>query len=75
MQNLPFFLKNWVSFFISVPLFFSLNNTKKTLYANVPEMLKFDIRMSIRKYPISCSWYNFFSANVSDFYTYFTAKN
>jgi hypothetical protein len=30
--------------------------------------------MSIRKYSIFCSWYNFFSANVSDIYTYFTVK-
>ena len=38
-------------------------------------MFKFDSKMSVWKYPIFCSWYSFFSANVSDFYTYFTAKN
>ena len=35
-------------------------------------MFKCNSKMRIRKYPISISWYNFFSANVSDFYFYFT---
>ena len=30
-------------------------------------MFKFNPKMSIQKYPTFCSWYNFFSANVSDF--------
>ena len=38
-------------------------------------MLNFNPKTSIWKYPIFCSWYNFFNANVSDFYTYFTIKN
>ena len=71
-----FFLENWVSLFISIQLFFfSLNKTKKKLYANVPEIFNFNPKTSIRKYPIFWSWYNFFSANVSDFYAYFSAKN
>ena len=54
----------------------SLNNSKKKLYANVSEMFSIDPKTSIRKYLIFCSFYNFFSANVSDFYTYyFTIKN
>jgi hypothetical protein len=61
-----FFLKNWASLFISNLLFFSLNSIKVKLYFNVPEMSQFNPKTSIRKYPIFCSWYNFFSANVSD---------
>ena len=37
-------------------------------------MFNSDSRTDIRKYTIFCNWYNYFSANVSDFYTYFTAK-
>ena len=37
-------------------------------------MFNFNPKISIRKYPIFCSWHNFFSVNVSDFYTYFTSK-
>ena len=67
-----FFPKNWTSFFISALLFFfSLNNTKKKSYFNVSEMLNFNPKTSNQKYPIFCSWYNVFIANVSDFYTHF----
>ena len=31
-------------------------------------MLNFDSKTSVQKYHIFCSWYNFFSTNVSDFY-------
>ena len=70
-----FFIKHWVRLFLPAQLFFPLNNTKKKLYANVPEMFNFNPKISIQKYPISNRWYNFFSANVSDFYRHFTAKN
>ena len=69
-----FFLENWASLFISTLLFFSLNNIKEKVYANVPEMLNFNPKTSIQKYPIFYSWYNFFNANVSDFYRYFTVS-
>lgn len=69
-----FFLKNCASLFIPNLLFFPLNNPKKKLYANVPEMCKFNPKMSNQKYPIFCSWYNFFCVNVSDFYRHFTSK-
>ena len=36
-------------------------------------MFRLNSKTSIQKYPIFCSWYNVFSANVSDFHTYFTA--
>ena len=62
-----FFLKKWVSFFNTALLFFSLDNSEIVLYANVPKMFKFNPKISIQKYPIFCSWYNFFSANISDF--------
>ena len=52
-----FFLENWVRLFIPAQLFFSLNNTKKKLHANVPEMFNFNPKISIRKHPIFCSWY------------------
>ena len=55
--------------------FFSLNNAKKKLYVNVPEMLNFNLKKSIQKYLIFYSWYNLFNANVSDFYALFIAKN
>ena len=45
------------------------------LYANVPEIFKVNSKISIQKYPIFCNWYILFSANVSDFYTYFIVKN
>ena len=70
-----FFFKNWVRLFISINFFFSLNNAKKKLYANVLEILKFNPKTNIRKYPILCNRYKVFSASVSDFYSYFTAKN
>ena len=38
-------------------------------------MFSFNPKTSIQKYLIFYSWYNFFSANVSDFYMYCTAKN
>lgn len=40
-----FFLKNWVRFSIPALLFFPLNNTKKKVYASVPEMLNFNPKM------------------------------
>ena len=46
------FLENWVRLFIPAQLFLSLNNTKKKIYANVPEVLNFNPKISIRKYPI-----------------------
>ena len=47
------------SHFSSLTYFFSPQvNTKKRLYANVPEMPKFNPKISIQKYPIFCSWYN-----------------
>ena len=70
-----FFFIYRVSLFIPDLLFFPLNNPKRELYANAPEMHNFDLKTSIRKYPIFCSRYNFFSANVSDFYMFFTSKN
>jgi hypothetical protein len=69
-----FFLKNWVSLFIPALLFTSPNNTNKKLYINVLEMFSFNPKTSIQKYPIFCSWYNFFSANVSDFARILLAK-
>ena len=66
---------NRVSLFIPALLFFSLNNTKKKLCSNIPEMFRFNPEISIQKCPIICGWYKFFSANVSDFYAYFTAEN
>ena len=69
-----FFLKNWVSIFIPVQLLLSLNNIKKKVHNNMPEMFNFNLKTSIRKYPIFCSCYNFFCANVSDFYTHFNIK-
>ena len=30
-------------------------------------MISFNLKMSIQKYSILCSWYRFFSASVSDF--------
>ena len=62
-------------YFSSLLVFFPNNNTIKKVYASVPEMLSLNPKISIRKYPIFCSWYNFFSANVSDFYRYSTANN
>ena len=38
-------------------------------------MNSFNPKTSILKYPIFFSRYDLFSANVSDFYAYFTAKN
>ena len=72
--NYCFFHKNWVSLFISAKLSFPLNDIKKTIYSNVPEMLNFDQKTSIQKYPIFCSWYNCFGANVSDFYRFSLLK-
>ena len=64
-----FFLEDWVLLFIPAQLFFSLNNAKKKLYANVPEMFHLNSKISIRKYPIFYGRYSFFNANVSDFYS------
>jgi hypothetical protein len=55
--------------------FSPLDNTKKKLYVNVPDMLTFNLKTSVFKYLIFSGWYNFFRANVSDFYTYFTYKS
>ena len=55
--------------------FCSLNDAKKKLHNNVPEMFGFNPKMSIWKYPISSRRNKFFSVNVSDFYRHFTAKN
>jgi hypothetical protein len=52
--------------------FFSLDNAKKKLYADIPKIINFNPKASIQKYPTLSSCYNFFSVNVSDFYTYFT---
>lgn len=38
-------------------------------------MFSINPKMRIQKYPIFCTWYNFFNADVSDFYKYFTAKS
>jgi hypothetical protein len=70
-----FFLKNWILFFILVLLFFLPNNTKKKSYTSVPEMLSFNPKIIIQKYPIVWCWFNFFIANVSDPYRYFTTDN
>jgi hypothetical protein len=72
-----FLLKNWILLFIPNLLFFFflLNNTKKKSYANVLKMFNFNLKTSIRKYRVFCSCYNFYSANVSGFYMYFTDKN
>jgi hypothetical protein len=69
-----FYELKWVSLFNHSLLFFPLNDPKKALYAKVTEMFNFNLRMSIQKYSIFCSWYNIFSANVSDFYRYFMRK-
>ena len=37
-------------------------------------MFKFNPKMSIQKYPIFRNWYNFFSANVSNFTDLFLLK-
>ena len=66
-----FLLENWVPLFICTQLYFSLNNTKKKLYTNEPEMLTFNPKTRFQKYSVFCSRYDFFSANVSDFYRYF----
>jgi hypothetical protein len=36
--------------------FFSQKNHNKTFYVDMPEMLKFNPKISIQKYPIFCSW-------------------
>ena len=65
-----FFIKDWIKLFTSTQLFCSLNNTKKRLYVDVPEMLSFNPKMRSRKYPISRNRYYIFSnnGNVSVFY-------
>ena len=55
-----FLLENRVSLFIPDLIFFPQINTKKKLYANVPEMSNFNPKTSILKYPIFCIWYNVF---------------
>jgi hypothetical protein len=52
---------------VPAQFFYSLNNSKKGLYTNVPEIIAFNLKTSIHKYSISSSWYNFFNTNVSDF--------
>ena len=75
LKNTAAPLKTGLDFSSLRNFFFSLNNAKKKMYANVLEMFSFDSKTSIRRYPIFFSWYNFFSVNVSDFYRYFTAQN
>lgn len=53
--------------FSSLTNFFLLDNTKKKLYNNVPQMFKFNPKTRFLKYLISSSWCNFFNVNVSDF--------
>jgi hypothetical protein len=68
-----FLSRKWVRLFISAQLFIlaqllcSLNNSKKKLYANISEMLRFNSKTRFQKYPISGMRYSPFSANVSDF--------
>jgi hypothetical protein len=50
-----FSLKTGSHFSSLIYFLFSLNNTKKKLYANVPEIFSFNPKMSIRKYPTFCS--------------------
>ena len=56
-------------------IFFLLNDSKIKLYAVVPDMFNFNSKTSFWNYPVSIRKNNFFYANVSDFYTYFIAKN
>jgi hypothetical protein len=70
-----FFLKTVPRFSSIIYFFFPLNNSKKALYANVPEMFKFNPKIIIPNYPIICSCCNAFSTNVSDSSGYFTSKN
>jgi hypothetical protein len=51
-----------------------LNSNKIQIYDDVLGMLKSNPKMRLQKYLISSSRYNIFSANVLDFYSYFTAK-
>ena len=68
-------LKTGSHFLFLIYFCFTQKNPNKSLYADVPEMFKFNLKISIRKYPIICSWYNFFSSNVSDLYTHFMIEN
>ena len=70
-----FSFKNWALLFIPTQHFFLLDNMVNKLYANAPWMPNYNPKTSIQKYLTFSSLYNFFSANVSDFYTYFIAKN
>ena len=58
--------KNWASPFILIYFFFH-KITPKKLYADVPAMLNSNPKTSIQEYRIFCSYYKFFTANVSDF--------
>ena len=68
-------LKTRPDFLFMLNVFFSLNNNIIKLYLVVPEVPNFNPKTCFWKYPISSSWYNFFSVNVLDFYRYFTTKN
>ena len=57
MKFTTFPLKTRSHFSFLIHFFFLLNNTKKTLYANVPEMFSFNPNISNQKYPIFRSWY------------------
>jgi hypothetical protein len=69
-----FFFGNQVLLSSLFYFIFSLNDTKKKLYVNIPEMFNFNPKTSIQKYPIFCSWYNVLTANVSDFFRCFALK-
>ena len=52
LKNTAAPLKTGLDFSSLRNFFFSLNNTKKKMYANVLEMFSFDSKTSIRRYPI-----------------------
>ena len=62
-----FFLKTESHFSSLIYFFFLQINTKKKLYANIPEIPKSNPKTSIQKYPIFAVGITFFIANVSDF--------
>ena len=45
-------LKNWMRLFHHCLTFFSLNNTTKQLYVDVPEMFNFNSKTCFKKYTI-----------------------
>ena len=45
------------------------------MHVDLHEMPNFILQESAWICPVSRNWYNIFSANVSDFYRYFTARN